>query len=178
MKNMIIALICGFSVLASAQKISTRSGQVNFEASMPAFEEIAAKNNTASAVLETDSGNFASLVLIKGFKFKVPLMEEHFNENYMESDKFPKATIKGTIKNFDKSKIGSAPVLFDFEGDLTIHGITKKLKTKVQLSSASGKTKLTSDFKIKPADFNIEIPSVVKSKVAENVSVLATFVLE
>ena len=78
-----------------SQKMMTRTGEIKFEASMPAFEEIAATNSTVSCIFDETTGDFVALALIKSFKFKAPLMEEHFNENYMESSKFPKATFKG-----------------------------------------------------------------------------------
>ena len=85
----------------------TRSGEIKFEASMPAFEEVAAKNNTVSCIFDKSTGDIAVLALVKAFRFKVPLMEEHFNENYIESDKFPKATFKGKVTNFDAAKVAS-----------------------------------------------------------------------
>ena len=108
MKNTILLVFVFFALnIGFAQKMITRSGEIKFEASMPTFEEIAAKNNTASCIFDTSTGEIAALVLVKAFRFKVPLMEEHFNENYMESSKFPKATFKGKIVNFDSSKITS-----------------------------------------------------------------------
>ena len=156
----------------------TRAGEIKFEASMPAFEEIAATNNTASCILEESTGNFAALTLVKAFKFKSPLMEEHFNENYMESSKFPKATFKGKIANFDSKKLSSTKTSYDLEGDLTIHGVTKKIKTKINLVLNGAKVIATSAISVKPQDYNIEIPSLVKDKIAENVKVSMNFILE
>jgi hypothetical protein len=174
MKKVFLVTILFFvASITFAQKMMTRSGEVKFEASMPAFEEIAGTNGTVSCVLDTATGEFASLVLVKSFKFKSPLMEEHFNENYMESDKFPKSTFKGKIANFNASKPDGT---YDLEGDLTIHGVTKKVKTKVTISN-NGKT-LVSNFSVKTQDYNIKIPSVVKSKIAESVKITSTFQLE
>ena len=108
-----------------SSKLITRNGEIKFEASMPTFEEISGTNNTASCIFDKTTGDIAVLALIKGFKFKSPLMEEHFNENYMESVKFPKATFKGKVLNFDASKTSGS---YDVEGDLSIHGVTKKLR--------------------------------------------------
>src|SRR5258705_13300570 len=80
-----------------SQKMITRTGEIKFEASVPSFEAVAAVNNSVSAILDESNGEFVALALIKAFKFKVPLMEEHFNENYIESSKYPKATFKGNI---------------------------------------------------------------------------------
>lgn len=161
-----------------AQKMITRSGEVKFEASMPSFEEVAATNKTASCILDKATGDFVALTLIKSFKFKAPLMEEHFNENYMESTQFPKATFKGKILNYDGGKLSATKTTYDLEGDLTIHGITKKIKTKIILVLNGDKITATSNILVKPQDYKIEIPSLVKSKIADNVKVSMNFVLE
>jgi polyisoprenoid-binding protein YceI len=161
-----------------AQKMSTRSGEIKFEASMPALEEVAATNKTASCILDEATGDFVALALVKAFKFKAPLMEEHFNENYIESTKYPKATFKGKILNFDTKKLTATKTDYDLEGDLTMHGVTKKVKTKISLSLNAGKVTAISNFTVKPVDYKIEIPSIVKSKIAENVKVTLNFVLE
>lgn len=176
----IITLIIVFFVaqLGFAQKMITRSGEIKFEASMPSFEEIAAKNNTASCLFDAATGEIAVLALVKGFRFKIPLMEEHFNENYMESSKFPKATFKGKIVNFDVSKLSAKKSDFDLEGELTIHGLTKKVKTKIALVSDARKILATSNLIVKAKDYAIEIPSLVKSKIAENIDITIKLVLE
>ena len=177
-KNFFILGCVLLSTFGYAQKMMTRTGEIKFEASMPAFEEIAAKNNTVSAILDQSTGDLAALALIKAFKFKAPLMEEHFNENYMESSKFPKATFKGKILNFDASKITSKKADFDLEGDLTIHGVAKKIKTKITLVSNAGKITATSNLIVKAKDYAIEIPSLVKSKIAEDIKIGINLVLE
>ena len=177
-KNFFILGCVLLSTFGYAQKMMTRTGEIKFEASMPAFEEIAAKNNTVSAILDQSTGDLAALALIKAFKFKAPLMEEHFNENYMESSKFPKATFKGKIVNFDASKITSKKTDFDLEGDLTIHGVTKKIKTKITLFSNAGKISATSNLIVKAKDYAIEIPSLVKSKIAEYIKIGINLALE
>lgn len=156
----------------------TRSGEIKFEASMPAFEEIVAKNNTTSCIFDKSTGEIAVLALVKAFRFKVPLMEEHFNENYMESDEFPKATFKGKVINFDASKVAKGKVQFDVEGDLTLHGVTKKVKTKITFIQSGEKLLTTCNFNVKLSTYNIKIPSVVKSKIAETVEIDLKFDLE
>jgi hypothetical protein len=159
-----------------SQKMMTRTGEIKFEASMPVFEPVAAINNSVSAILDKSNGEFAALALIKAFKFKVPLMEEHFNENYMESSKYPKATFKGKIVNFDASKLATSEK-YDLVGDLTIHGVTKKIKTKIILVLKDEKLYVTNNFSVKAQDFNIKIPSIVKSKVSEDVNITVNLVL-
>jgi len=179
MKEVIIsALFLLAGNLIFSQKMITRTGEVKFEASMPAFEEIAATNKTASCILEKSTGDFVALTLIKSFKFKAPLMEEHFNENYMESSQFPKATFKGKILNFEAKKVSATKTTYDLEGDLTIHGVTKKVKTKISLALSGAKILAVSAISVKPQDYKIEIPGLVKGKIAENVKVSMNFVLE
>ncbi|HEU4789877.1 MAG TPA: YceI family protein [Flavobacterium sp.] len=155
----------------------TRTGEIKFEASVPSFEPVAAVNNSVSAILDESNGEFATLALVKAFKFKVPLMEEHFNENYIESSKYPKATFKGKIINFDISKLDTSGK-YDLEGDLTIHGVTKKIKTKISLVLKEEKLYITSIFNVKAQDFNIKIPGIVKSKVSEDVNIAVDFTLD
>ena len=119
MKNSVICSILLMFILVNtngfAQKLITKTGNIKFQASMPSFEEVAAENKSVSAVLEQSTGDFAALILIKGYRFKVALMEEHFNENYMESEKFSKATFKGKIEDFDVAKITNTAKKFYFK---------------------------------------------------------------
>ncbi|MFZ4671114.1 MAG: YceI family protein [Flavobacterium sp.] len=178
MKKMLlfVGLLC--STYSFSQKMITRSGEIKFEASVPAFEEVAAKNNTASCIFDKSTGEIAVLALVKAFRFKVPLMEEHFNENYIESDKFPKATFKGKVTNYDATKLLSGKATFDVEGDFTLHGVTKKVKIKITFVQSGEKLVATSTFKVKSLDYNIKIPSVVKSKIAESAEIDLKFDLE
>ena len=171
-----VGLLC--STYSFSQKMITRSGEIKFEASVPAFEEVAAKNNTASCIFDKSTGEIAVLALVKAFRFKVPLMEEHFNENYIESDKFPKATFKGKVTNYDATKLLSGKATFDVEGDFTLHGVTKKVKIKITFVQSGEKLVATSTFKVKSLDYNIKIPSVVKSKIAESAEIDLKFDLE
>jgi polyisoprenoid-binding protein YceI len=171
-----LSLFLGNTVFG--QQLATRTGEIKFEASMPALEEIAATNNTTSCIFDESNGSFVALALVKAFKFKAPLMEEHFNENYIESSKFPKATFKGKVLNFDAKKLTAKKTDYDLEGDLTMHGVTKKIKTKISLSVNGGKVTAISNFTVKPVDYKIEIPSIVKNKIAENVKVAINFVLD
>lgn len=175
-------LIIALSLLAGeammSQKMMTRTGEIKFDASMPDLVEIAATNTGASCIFDESTGEFVALVLIKSFKFKSPLMEEHFNENYMESSKFPKATFKGKIANFDATKLNGSKSSYELEGDLTLHGVTKKIKTKIYLVENAGKVIATCNFSVKSKDYAIEIPSLVKEKFAEYIKVSLDFSLE
>jgi polyisoprenoid-binding protein YceI len=177
-KKFLLLISLMFSSILFSQKLITRSGEIKFEASMPAFEEVAAKSSNASCVFDKSTGEIAVLVLVKAFRFKVPLMEEHFNENYIESDKFPKATFKGKVLNFDASKLSSGKSVFDAEGDLTLHGVTKKVKVKIVFSQLGDKIIITSSFKLSASDFNIKIPSVVKTKISPSIQIDLKFDLD
>lgn len=177
-KNVALIICLIISSALFSQKMITRSGEIKFAASMPSFEEIAAKNNTASCLFDTATGEIAVLALAKAFRFKIPLMEEHFNENYIESDQFPKATFKGNVANFVASKVTATKSTYDVEGDLTLHGVTKKVKSKMSFVQSGEKLIANCTFKIKTADYDIKIPSVVKSKIAETVEIDLKFDLE
>ena len=179
MKNKLILL---FALLLSsssfAQKMITRSGTIDFEASMPAFEEIAAKNNTVSCIFDKTTGDFVVLALVKGFRFKLPLMEEHFNENYMESELFPKAIFKGKIVGYNEVKLAAGKQVFEVTGDLTLHGVTQKVTSKMTFNTSGDKIITTGSFALKPVDYKIDIPNIVKSKIANEVKLSMHFELE
>jgi len=177
LNSFVLLLIFAAVTNASAQKLITKTGNIKFQASMPSYEEVAAENKSVSAVLDQSTGDFASLVLIKGFRFKVALMEEHFNENYMESEKFSKATLKGKIEDFDISKITSTPKNFTLKGDLTIHGKTKPVTVIIKISKAANGVNAIGAFEVKPEDFDIEIPSLVRKKVADKIKINYNFLL-
>lgn len=176
-KIIILFLLIGnFSM--GQDKLITKTGTITFEASVPSFEEVKAKNSGASCVVNTKTGEIASLVLMKGFRFKVALMEEHFNENYVESDKYPKATFKGRIENFDISKITSTATNYTIKGKLELHGKVKEISIIAKIRKEKDGIEIVSDFTVNTDDFNIEIPSVVSKKVAKKVNVRFEFVLK
>ncbi len=148
-----------------------RNGQISFF-SKTSMENIDAINNEVSSVINSQNGEIVFAVLVKGFHFQRALMEEHFNENYMESDKFPKSLFKGKISNYstvDFSRDGSYPVTV--EGELTIHNVTQKVSFPGTLTVTNGKIATASKFKIKLADYNIKIPSLVADKISPIIDV-------
>jgi polyisoprenoid-binding protein YceI len=129
------------------------------------MEDIKADNNQVVGVLDITTGEMVFQGLIKSFHFDRALMEEHFNENYMESDKFPKSVFKGKITNLssvDFTKNGTYDVTV--EGDLTIHDVTNKISTKGTIEVITGGINASSKFKIVPEDYKIIIPGVVREK--------------
>lgn len=142
------------------------------------MENIDAKNNQVMSVLNTKTGELQFSVLIKAFQFHKALMEEHFNENYMESNKFPKATFKGLLKeisSIDFSKDGSYNVTVS--GDLTIHGVTNKVKAPGVLRIKNGVPSASSKFTIKLKDYKVIIPKLVKDNISETIeiSIITTY---
>ena len=115
-KVLILSLALFLANVTFAQRMLTRSGEIKFDASMPNLVEIAGKSNTVSAILDEATGNFATSAIIKSFRFKSPLMEEHFNENYLESSKFPNSTFKGKIAGFDAKKLSAQKQLLILKG--------------------------------------------------------------
>lgn len=164
-------------IIAQDRKI-TKTGQIIFEASVPSFEEVKAANEAVSCVLNTKTGEIASLALMKGFRFKVALMEEHFNENYIESNKYPKAIFKGIIKNFNLNNINKNGSKLELNGKLELHGVSKDIAVFVIVKKKGEDIELVSDFNLTPTDFNIQIPKIVRQKIAETVHVKATFLLK
>ena len=163
--------IVGFSQV----KYLTKSGVLNFEASVETFEEIKASNSNVTAIFNASNGEFAALALVKGFRFKNALMEEHFNENYAESDEFPKAIFKGKLTDFSLETIQNT---YTINGTLSFHGVTQPIENVSVVVVASKNTfHFKGSFVISPNDFDIEIPNIVRSKIADNVTVVFDFEL-
>lgn len=178
MKNLLA--IMSFFLAAnfvSAQKYLTKTGKVHFEASVPLFENVDATNSTTVTVLNADSGDLATIVVAKNFKFKVALMEEHFNENYAETAKYPKSTFTGKLANFKKEDLSATPKNYTISGTLNFHGVNQKVTSVASVYLQGGKIIMSGKFVTKPADFKVTIPKLVSKKVAENVNVSYQFEL-
>ena len=179
MKKLILLTIILISTISFAQdKIITKNGKVTFEASVPAFEEVKAKNEGVTCVINTKTGEIASLILVKGFRFKIALMEEHFNENYIESDKYPKSTFKGKIDNFDFAKLTSDAKDYTVKGKIELHGKSKDISIIVKIKKTNDGINLVSDFNLNTDDYDIEIPSVVSKKLSKKVAVKIDYTLK
>lgn len=154
---------------AYSQLYSTRTGFIGFY-SKTALEDIKAENNQVYAVIDAGKKNVALAVLLKGFIFTKELMQEHFNENYVESDKYPKASFSG-------SYTGDVPVGKDgvykviVKGNLTLHNVTRPIEMQATIEVKNGHLLGQTEFKVKPEDFNITIPSIVRDKVDREMTV-------
>ena len=165
----IFLMTISFAVKGICQNYLTKTGFIGFYSKTP-LEDIKAENNQVYAVLDPVSHHIAFAVLLKGFIFTKELMQEHFNENYVESDKFPKATFSGICSGeMDFSKEGIYQVVI--KGDLALHGVTKAMETTAQLEVKKDHINGTSVFKLKPEDFNISIPSIVRDKITSEITV-------
>jgi polyisoprenoid-binding protein YceI len=168
--NIFIAIVL-LSTSAAAQKFITKNGSISFYSSTP-VEDIEAHNNQVNAALDAKTGDFVFRVLIKSFKFEKALMQEHFNENYMESHKYPNATFQGKVTNLtavDFSAAGSYEAVI--EGKLTIHGVTNEIKETGTFTVGSDGIKGNAKFDVKVADYDIEIPKTVINNIAEVIEV-------
>lgn len=176
MKKILICFICFASFNLSAQKYYTKTGTTELKASVAAFEPVEATNKSTSVVLKADTGDIAALLFVKAFRFRVALMEEHFNENYMDSDKFPKATFKGKVTDFNLADI-STEKEYTIKGTLTVRGIKKEIETTGKFLKKDGKISLNVMFSVKPQDFDIKIPSIVREKIAKTINLTLNYEL-
>ena len=166
-------LLSGVFTASSQDLYFTKTAKVNFDCT-PAnpVEKIDAVNNEATSFLNKASGELVFAVLVKSFRFEKALMEEHFNENYMESGKFPKSTFKGSITNnssVDYKKDGTYPVTA--KGKLTMHGVTKDVTVPGKITIVGNKAVLKADFNVNLDDYNIKVPANNASQVAKTIKV-------
>ncbi|SDJ55070.1 YceI family protein [Chryseobacterium jejuense] len=176
-KLTLLSVFLLFAGYASAQKYSSKTGKLSFEASVPLFEDIYAQDDANLVILNADTGEMASVSVVKNFHFKTKLMEEHFNESYAESAKFPKTTFKGKIVGFDKSKLTASPQKYTVQGTLNFHGVDKAITSAASVYAKDGKIYMQGSFVARPADYKVTIPKLVAKKVAESVNVEYNYIL-
>lgn len=169
-----LSIIVLFTLIAGmcfSQKYVTKTGYIRFFSTTPA-EDIEGRNKQVNSALDKTTGDFVFKVLMKSFEFEKALMQEHFNENYVESDKYPDAMFKGKVANmkdvnFDKGGVYKVIV----EGDLTIHGVTRKVKQEGTIEVKGDKLIAKAKFFVKPADYGIKIPKAVINNISESIEV-------
>ncbi len=167
MRLFVIILLISQSVFA--QKYFTRTGSTGFKASVKAFEPVQALNKSTSAII-TNDGRMAAQLFISAFKFRLALMQEHFNENFMDSAEFPKATFRGKVQDINLSELKDSKEVI-IKGTLTIRGIKKEIETKGTISKIGDKVSLVSELVVLPSDFNIKIPGLLRRKIARKVTI-------
>ena len=158
------------SILLSKDLHITRTGYIEFFSTTP-IEDIKAVNNQVSCVLDKNSGSFAFQVPIKAFTFKNALMQEHFNESYLESDIYPKSTFKGKILNWKDLKLTTQPQDIKIEGELTMHGIKKSIIEMGSISQKKSDILGQCVFIVALRDFDIKVPKIVRENIAEVIKV-------
>lgn len=182
MKTLILSVltVALASTASFGQKYFTKSGNINFDAtSASSPEKIEGVNRTVTCVLDTKTGNLQFAVLMKGFEFEKALMEEHFNENYVESEKFPRAEFKGAVVNNDKVSYAKDGIYtVTVKGKLTMHGETKDVETEGKVNVQGGKISAIAGFNVLLSDFKISIPGLVADKVSKTARINVTCSLE
>jgi polyisoprenoid-binding protein YceI len=176
-----VAIFLSFLLLAGSamsQRYITKNGHIKFYSETP-VETIEAHNNQVNSALDSGSGEFVFKVLMKSFEFEKALMQEHFNENYVESDKFPNATFKGRVMNITEIDFATkGEYKARVEGDLTIHGVTNKINEEGTFIVDGDKVAGKSVFIIRPSDYQIKIPKTVINNIAEEIEVTVDLSLE
>lgn len=162
----------------SQDKYFTKTGKIKFFSKTSA-EDIDATNKSAVCILDTKTGDLQFAVLMKGFEFKKALMQEHFNKEYLESDKFPKAEFKGQITNNAEIKFTTdGTYTTKVKGKLTIHGETKDIETEGTITVKGGKITASSSFNIQLPDYKIKIPALTRSQISDNIKITVESSLE
>lgn len=177
MKGLVLVFVfLEWSGYVSAQeKYIDRTGKASFF-SAALVEDIEAHNNQVVSIVDLESGELVASMLMKSFKFKKALMQEHFNENYVESNKFPKATFKGRIINLEKFDVSlDGKYTWTVAGNITLHGITRPITIEATALVSNGKIKAEALFPLLVKDFKIQIPRLVRNNIAEEVEVTVSF---
>src|SRR5688572_6754880 len=165
---LLTVVFLSFATQSLAQsKYIDRSGKASFFSSAP-LEDIEAHSQQAVSIMDLQSGEIAASMLMRSFNFRKSLMEEHFNENYVESHKYPKATFKGKIANIgdlDVKKDGKYTL--DVTGEITLHGVTQQVTVKAVAVVDKGNIQAKAVFPLKVKDFKIQVPRLVINNIAE-----------
>jgi len=174
-KYLLLAVLLYSINVLHAQILSFDHGEVEFYTAS-VLSDIEAVTEKADVKLDIQTGNFEVTINIQSFKFESELMQEHFNESYLESDKFPQATFKGKIVQ-DISNI-SAEIEVDASGKMTIHGVTKGIQAKANISKKEGYTILKCKIPVVFKDYNVDEPSILTKSVAKDVLIKGTLYLK
>jgi hypothetical protein len=171
LKKIFILILLGTSIGVFGQsKFIAKNAYISFYSSTP-LEDILGESNEAVTVLNSENGEIVFQALMTTFHFKRALMEEHFNENYMESTKFPKAKFSGKIDGFTKEMLTSPVANIKITGQLNVHGVEKTITVPGTIGLENGKLVATSKFKVTPEDYGIQIPSLVRDKIGKEMEI-------
>lgn len=168
--KVIVALVLIVQI-GQAQKYFSKNAVLKFHSDSP-MEKIEAVNSTASTVFDLASGKIEFAALNNAFVFEKALMQDHFNENYMESTKFPKTVFKGTIQDVAKLNLGvTGTYKVMIQGDMIMHGVTKSMTVPAEFVVDSKGIHANAKFTVKCSDFDIKIPAVVKNNISNEVAI-------
>lgn len=178
-KVIVLTAVIFYTILSvQAQKYLTKEGVIDIYSETSLFV-IEAKNSKVACILNADNGEVVASTLSRSFKFREALVEEHFNENYMESHLYPKAQFKGKIVNFNQvnfSKAGTYTV--QIEGDLTLHGQTNPVNTQGKLVVNSGSVVASTEFTISLEQYKIKIEEQYKDRIKDEIKLTVHFDLK
>ena len=166
--NKMLILLLMYSSISYGQKFSSEKGAIVFFSDAD-IEDIKAVNAVVGSLFNTTTGEIVYILKIRDFVFDNSLMREHFNEKYLESEKYPKATFQGTITGFKENTNGLQKV--KAVGKMTMHGVAKEVSIPGTIERIDGKLVMKSKFRIKLQDYNIKIPKIVWQNIAEEVEV-------
>lgn len=164
-----LVLLHFLSNVAFAQQYMSKEGSVHFFSQAP-IENIEAENNTVAGIIDVANGEYAFRVKIEDFRFAKPLMQEHFNENYMESQRYPFATFTGFMTDFQELDL-SDKQLVQVKGNMSMHGVDQSINVEASVWMQDGELHLTSKFWVKLVDYKIDIPKIVMYNIAEEIEV-------
>jgi hypothetical protein len=176
-KFTLLVLLLVLYPIHAQNRYSSSKCVINFEASVPLFEAVEAKNDAVDCTLIPGKSEIIFTVHIKEFKFKRNLMQEHFNANYMESDRYSKASFKGIIDKFDLKTINEVEKEFLIKGKINIHGQTRIIYVVAKIKKTEKGIQILSKFTLNTDDFNIEIPNMVVAKISKKVNTQISCVL-
>jgi len=173
MKKIIALLFISVLMLniQAQDKYLSKTGFIKFF-SHTVIEDITAEIENVGSIINSATGEVVISLTMTNFDFEKKLMEEHFNENYVESEKYPKSGFKGSITNndaVDYSKQGTYKVTV--KGDMTIHGVTNEITTDGSIEVIKGGIVAKTAFKLNPEDYDIKIPKMVRNKIANNLEI-------
>ncbi|AWG23094.1 hypothetical protein FFWV33_16955 [Flavobacterium faecale] len=172
MKTNLLLLTLLLSQICFSQKTLTVSNATaQFEASVPIFEPVAAKNEQVAVALNTKRGYISFSIPMTKFRFASSLMEQHFNDHYLETDRYPNANFKGIIENFDLNAITDYPTNYLIKGKLKIHGQSKNITATIRLQRTMIGFVLTSNFSVLTDDYRVEIPFLIRNKISKTVNI-------
>ena len=169
-KPILLLLSTAFFLVAHAQTFMTREGHAHFFSST-SIENIEADNQQLSGLLDASTGDFAFQVQMRSFHFEKALMEEHFNESYVESEKYPKASFQGSIESWESVKPNGESFDVVAIGDFDIHGIAKTYRIEGRMKYDNSIWHLNADFEVTLADHNIQIPPVVRDNISPVIAI-------